>query len=179
MSTVSHPVFARLYRRMHAREDALGVTDQRCELLSGLSGKVVEVGCGDGANFPLYPTTVTEVVAVEPEPYLRAHAERAAASAPVPVTVIDGTAEHLPLTNASVDAAVASLVLCSVPDPLQAVAEIVRVLRPDGTVHFLEHVLADDPGLHEHSIGSRRCTHGLPAAADPTARPSTRCGKPG
>jgi SAM-dependent methyltransferase len=147
MSTVSHPIFARLYRRMHAREDALGVTDQRRELLSGLAGKVVEVGCGDGANFSLYPTTVTEVTAVEPESYLRSYAQRAAKSAAAPVRVVDGTADSLPLADGSTDAAVASLVLCSVTDPQQAVAEMVRVLRPGGTVHFLEHVLADDPHL--------------------------------
>ncbi|HEX7289529.1 MAG TPA: SAM-dependent methyltransferase, partial [Conexibacter sp.] len=68
--TVHHPLFARFYTHVLARNEPQELRDYRDELLAGLSGRVVEVGAGSGANFPHYPTTVTEVVAVEPEAYL-------------------------------------------------------------------------------------------------------------
>src|SRR5207249_4498434 len=85
---VKHPLFARLYPRMQRTAAKRGETAHRTRMLEGLHGRVVEVGAGHGANCPLYPTTVTEVVAVEPEPRLRADAERAASKAPVPITVV-------------------------------------------------------------------------------------------
>ena len=84
---------------------------------------------------------MTEVVAVEPEPTLRAAAEEAAADAPVPVRVVAGTADRLSVDDASADAAVASLVLCSVPDQRHALAELRRVLRPHSELRFYEHVI--------------------------------------
>ncbi|MEA2497213.1 MAG: hypothetical protein QOJ29_5124, partial [Thermoleophilaceae bacterium] len=104
---------------------------------------VVEVGPGIGSNFPHYPTAVTEVVAVEPEPYLRARSEAAAARAPVTVKVVEGVADRLPLEDGSVDAAVASLVLCSVPDQAVALAELHRVIRSGGELRFYEHVISN------------------------------------
>ena len=126
----------------------------RHRLLTGLTGRVVEVGAGNGLNFAHYPTSVTHVLAVEPEPHLRGLAERAAARADVPVEVIDGDASRLPLADASIDAAVTSLVLCSVTDLAQALAEIRRVLRPGGELRFFEHVGADTPWLAriQHSL---------------------------
>ena len=112
-------------------------------MLAGLSGRVIELGAGTGSNFACYPPTVREVVAVEPEPYLRAIARRAAARAPVPVDVRDAVAGALPLPDADCDAAVACLVLCSVPDPAAALAELRRVLRPGGELRFYEHVHAE------------------------------------
>lgn len=112
------------------------------ELLSGLSGRVVELGPGNGPTFPHYPPTVTEVVAIEPEPYLRGHAEAAAARAPVPVEVRAGVAERLPLPDGQFDAAVTCGVLCTVRDQAAALGELRRVLRPGGELRFLEHVRA-------------------------------------
>src|SRR5437870_8771804 len=89
-----------------------GGAEHRRELLAGASGQVIEIGAGTGLNFRHYPDTVTEVLAVEPEAYLRARAERAAQSAAVPVHVIAGTADALPAEDESFDVAVASLVLC-------------------------------------------------------------------
>ena len=141
-----HPIFARFYARLsQAIEPRTG--PYRRELLAGLRGRVLEVGAGNGLNFPHYPPTVTEVVAVEPEPHLRALAEEAATRAPVPVRVVPGTAEALPAPDASVDAAVASLVLCSVADQAAALAELYRVVRPGGELRFLEHLLAETPGF--------------------------------
>lgn len=146
MST-SRPVFARGYSRLRPVMDSNGLADHRRELVAGLTGRVLEVGCGDGGNFAHYPPQVTSVVAVEPEPFLRARARRLAASAPVPVEVVEGRAERLPVADAGVDAAVVSLVLCSVAHPPAALAELYRVLRPEGQLRFLEHVAADRGGL--------------------------------
>lgn len=123
-----------------------GQRDHRRELLAGLSGRVVEVGAGNGLNFPHYPPEVEEVIAVEPEAYLRARAREAAAAAAVRVRVVDGLAEALPLEDGSVDVGVVSLVLCSVPSQAAALAELRRVLRPSGELRFYEHVRSEVPG---------------------------------
>ena len=127
---------------IHAQRGATAIssgTGRR--LLKGLHGTVLEIGAGHGLNFPHYPTAVSEVIAVEPEPTLRARAVEAAVSAPVPVRVLAGVAHDLPLDDQSIDAAVASLVLCSVPDQQRALAELHRVLRPGGELRFYEHVI--------------------------------------
>ena len=140
---VKHPLFARVYGRIAPREDERGGAENRQELLAGLSGRVVEVGSGIGSNFAHYPETVTEVIAVEPEEYLRGKSEQSAARAPVPVRVMDGLADALPLEDESVDAGVASLVLCSVPDQAAALAELRRVIKPGGELRFYEHVVSN------------------------------------
>lgn len=127
--------------------EASGVAEHRQRLLAGLAGRVVEVGAGNGLNFSHYPNSVNEVVAVEPESYLRARAELAAHSAPVTILVVEGDAEHLPLEDQSVDAAVMSLVLCSVANQAASLHEILRVLRKGGELRFYEHVLAADSNL--------------------------------
>jgi ubiquinone/menaquinone biosynthesis C-methylase UbiE len=140
-----HPIFAPLYGRVAAYGERAGVAAHRDELLGGLTGRVIEVGAGSGLCFGHYPDSVTEVMATEPEPYLRHLAERAAARAPVPVRVIDSRTEQLPFDDGSFGAVVASLVLCSVRDPKKALAEMYRVLRPGGQFRFYEHVRSDDP----------------------------------
>jgi len=135
------PRFARMYMRSAANAEERGATDHRRRLLEGLSGTVVEIGAGHGLNFPLYPPEVKEVIAIEPEPTLRSQAEAAAKSATVPIHVVAGVADELPLEDASADAVVASLVLCSVPDQARAFVEIRRVLRPEGELRFYEHVI--------------------------------------
>jgi ubiquinone/menaquinone biosynthesis C-methylase UbiE len=138
---LARPRFARMYLKASRTAERRGATEHRHRLLEGLSGTVVELGAGHGLNFPHYPPTVTEVIAIEPEPTLRARATEAAASAAVPVRVIGGVADELPLEDESVDAAVASLVLCSVPDQDRALGELRRVLRPGGELRFYEHVI--------------------------------------
>jgi ubiquinone/menaquinone biosynthesis C-methylase UbiE len=139
VTDVRHPLFARFFDRL-SRTMEKEVGRYREEMLAGLSGRVVEVGAGNGINFSHYPSTVDEVIAIEPEPYLRARAEDAAKTVPIRVTVRAGVADALGLEDASVDAAVASLVLCSVPDQQRALAELRRVTRPGGELRFLEHV---------------------------------------
>ena len=138
----AHPHFARAYPVAAARADARGAAEHRRRLVAGLAGRVVEVGAGNGNNFAHYPSTVREVVAVEPEPTLRALATEAARRSRVPVTVIAALADDLPFADGDFDAAVVSLVLCSVPDQRRAVDELRRVLRPGGELRFYEHVIA-------------------------------------
>jgi ubiquinone/menaquinone biosynthesis C-methylase UbiE len=135
-----HPRFAKAYLRVATKAEARGVAAHRDELLADLAGVVCEVGAGPGLNFIHYPTSVTRVIAVEPEPTLREHALAVAGSAPVPVEIRDGTADALPVEDASCDAVVLSLVMCTVPHPAAALGEARRVLRSGGQVRFYEHV---------------------------------------
>jgi ubiquinone/menaquinone biosynthesis C-methylase UbiE len=137
-----HPVFARIYTKVAEISERRGGAEHRRRLLAGLSGRVIEIGAGTGANFSHYPTTVDEVVAVEPERYLRERAQQAAGGAPVPVSVVDGVGDRLPGEAQSFDAGVAALVLCTVPDQQATLAELYRVIRPDGELRFYEHVIA-------------------------------------
>ena len=137
---VDNPLFARVFHRFFGRDRGRGEADLRRELLASASGRVVEVGAGNGINFEHYPASVDELIAVEPEPYLRGQAERAAADARISVRVMPGTAAELDLAPGSADAVVVSGVLCSVPDPGEALAEFRRVLRPGGELRFYEHV---------------------------------------
>ena len=141
------PVFARIQARASAIEERRGGAERRRQLVHGLSGRVVEVGAGSGVSFAHYPPSVAELIAVEPEPALRARALRAAEDAPIPVRVLDGVAERLPLPDASVDAAVFAGVLCSVADPQRVLDEARRVLRPGGELRFYEHVVARNARL--------------------------------
>jgi len=135
---VHHPLFARFYAKLSvSSEQTIG--PHRDAMLAGLSGRVIEIGAGNGLNFAHYPPAVAEVVAIEPEPTLRRLAVTAARRADVPVDVVPGAAEALPAESEAFDAAVVSLVLCSVRDVARALAEAQRVLRPGGELRFFEH----------------------------------------
>jgi ubiquinone/menaquinone biosynthesis C-methylase UbiE len=139
-----HPIFARFFDRL-SRATEHEVSSHRDRLLAGLSGRVLEVGAGNGVNFGHYPPTVEKVVALEPEPFMRDKARHAATNAGVTVQIIDGAASRLPFESSSFDAAVASLVLCSVPELATALSEVRRVLKDGGELRFMEHVRADQP----------------------------------
>lgn len=139
---IRHPFFARLYSRISLVAERSGTAEHRDRLLAGLSARVIEIGCGNGLNFAHYPEGVTEIIAIEPEPFLRKEAEIAARTSAIPIHVIEGRAESLPVPDVSFDAAVVSLVLCSTSDPSLALKEIHRVLKPGGELRFYEHVAA-------------------------------------
>jgi protein-L-isoaspartate O-methyltransferase len=136
--TIDNPFFARVWTLL-SRHETEALKRLRRENLAGLSGRVLEVGAGTGTNFALYPDTVTEVVAVEPERRLAALAQEAAAAAPVPVTVSTDTVEQF-AAGEPFDAVVCSLVLCSVEEPEQVLRQLLLMLRPGGELRYVEHV---------------------------------------
>lgn len=140
-------MFAAGYDTFMAGPEKAVLRGHREALLGRVSGRVVEIGGGTGANLPFYGAGVEELVITEPEEPMARRLERKLAGHRLPARVVSAPAEALPLEDASFDFAVSTLVLCTVSDPSRALAEIHRVLRPDGQLIFLEHVLADDPRL--------------------------------
>jgi ubiquinone/menaquinone biosynthesis C-methylase UbiE len=137
---------ARCYDFFMDRMDRAGAAEHRRRLVEEAGGEVLEIGAGTGKNLPLY-RVAERVVALEPDPAMRARAHEAAREARVPVEVVEGDAMALPVGDASFDTVVFSLVLCTVPDVGRALGEARRVLRPGGTLRFYEHVRASDPRL--------------------------------
>lgn len=119
----------------------------RAETLRPARGRVLEIGFGTGLNLPHYPAGVEAIVAVEPNPGMQERARPRIAASPVPVEAIRGGAEAIPLADGSIDTAVSVLTLCTVADPLRALAELRRLLRPGGRLLLLEHGLAPDAGV--------------------------------
>jgi SAM-dependent methyltransferase len=142
----SHPCAAWVYNAITPLADRAGGSEHRALLLKSLAGRVIEIGCGQGRNFAHYPSPVTTVTALEPEPYLRRLALGAAGLARVRVEVIGAEGEELPFSDASFDAGVVSLVLCSVIEPGRALSELRRVIRPGGELRVYEHVRATTAG---------------------------------
>ena len=119
----------------------------RRRVCEGLAGDVVEIGFGSGLNIPFYPPAVTRVDAVEPADLAWKLADKrvAATSIPVQRSGLDG--QSLPFADDSYDAALSTLTLCTIPDVAAALGELRRVLKPGGTLHFVEHGLAPDEGV--------------------------------
>ena len=119
----------------------------RARVCEGLAGEVVELGFGSGRNLPFLPAQVTHLYAVEPSGVAvrLARPRLGTSAARVEVVGLDG--QRLPLRDASVDAALCTFTLCTLPDPVAAVREVRRVLRPGGRLHLLEHGRAPDEGV--------------------------------
>jgi ubiquinone/menaquinone biosynthesis C-methylase UbiE len=137
-------IVPRMTDKMLATRD---VMSHRQRVLDGLRGEVVEIGFGSGLNVPLYPAEVTTVYAVDPSLVGRALSAGRVAASPVPIQFVGLDGEDLPLDDASVDHALSTFTLCTIPDAARAVRELRRVLRPGGTFHFLEHGLCPDAGV--------------------------------
>jgi ubiquinone/menaquinone biosynthesis C-methylase UbiE len=125
-----------------AEADKDGLAELRSALVDALRGDILEVGAGSGAMFAYYGEGVS-VTAIEPDDEFRAGAEEAARAADVMIDVVPGAGESLPCPDASIDAVVASTVLCSVQSVKQTLAEFKRVLRPGGELRLLEHVRSE------------------------------------
>lgn len=132
--------FARFLERREQRRPDPGARELRRKLLAGLSGRVLEVGSGDGRSFEHYPRDVTTLLAVEPDPTARESAAERAGGAAVPIEIVGGVAERLPAEDGSVDAVVVMGLLCSVGDPAVVLRDVRRVLREGGELRFWEHV---------------------------------------
>lgn len=139
--------FALGYDFFFTRAERGGLRELRRATLSQASGRTLEVGAGSGLNHDLYPDAVTELVLTEPFGPMAAQLREKAATLDRPVTVVEAPAEALPFPDSSFDTVALTLVLCTVPEPERALAEIARVLKPGGRFLFLEHVRAEDPAL--------------------------------
>ena len=141
---------ARLYDAALAGAERRALRAWRRELLQDLEGTILEIGAGTGANLDTYGPAVGRLLLVEPDPAMQGRlASRAAAHGPARAVVVAATASRLPLRDRSVDAVVSTLVLCSVRSLDRALAEIRRVLSPEGRLHLIEHVAAR-PGTLLH-----------------------------
>jgi ubiquinone/menaquinone biosynthesis C-methylase UbiE len=135
----THRLFAALYDPMNRIVEKSWAGEHRRKLLEDLDGTVLEVGAGTGANLKYY-RKATKVVASEPDAAMRARLERRVHEATVPVEIVDAPADRLPFDDATFDAVVSTLVLCSVPGQQWTLAEIKRTLKPGGRFVFFEHV---------------------------------------
>ena len=119
----------------------------RRQVVGAAEGRVLEIGAGSGLNFPLYRATVSSVIGLEPSPELLRLARRRASAASVPVTLLDASAEEIPLATHSIDTVVTTWTLCTIPNASRALAEMRRVLKVGGALLFVEHGRAPEPGV--------------------------------
>lgn len=136
-------LLARVYDRMMAAPEEACLRTWRAELLAGVAGEVLEIGAGTGASLAAYGAGVSRLVLSEPDPAMRRQLEVAVTTSRPDATVVSAPAHALPLPDASFDVVASFLVLCSVADVRQTLAELRRVLRPQGRLVFLEHVAAE------------------------------------
>jgi ubiquinone/menaquinone biosynthesis C-methylase UbiE len=139
-----HPIHAALYDRLTRSAERKFLGAHRAWLAARATGRVLDLGAGTGANFP-YLGAGVEIVAAEPDPYMLERGRQRARTLGRTVTFLPDAAESLSLGSASVDAVLATLVLCTVDDMTRALAQIRQVLKPGGHLLFLEHVRLDHP----------------------------------
>jgi SAM-dependent methyltransferase len=138
-------LFAALYDRALKASEENGLGELRRALLADARGRVIEIGAGTGVNLDLYGDAVDDLTLTEPDPHMGAKLRERLRDRGDPAHHVAAPAEALPFPDDAFDTAVATLVLCTVPDPNAAIAELARVLKPGGHLLFMEHVRADDP----------------------------------
>jgi SAM-dependent methyltransferase len=141
-TTINHPIFSTLYVLLfRGLAESYFMGPMRQDTAGKASGVVLEVGAGNGLNFPYYdPAKVERVEATEPDVTMLRNARNHIKNARVPVHLMQAAAESIPFADATFDSAVVTLVFCSVDDPLRGFREVMRVLKPGGTLYMLEHV---------------------------------------
>ena len=140
-------IFAASYDRMSRKSEEAGLRALRRGLLAEAGGRVLEIGGGTGANLAFYDGSIESLVITEPEATMLRRLQRKAQEQAPLARVLQAPAEQLPFEDESFDTVVSTLVLCGVDDPVRALREAHRVLRPGGRLLFIEHVLSDDPQL--------------------------------
>lgn len=140
-------LFALGYDSVARSAEKAGIAEMRSRLLSQAQGRTVEIGAGTGVNVVHYPEAVTELVLTEPDRHMAAKLRRKLEESGRAADVVEASGESLPFGDASFATVVATLVLCSAPEPAAVLDEIARVLEPGGRFLFLEHVRSEDPGL--------------------------------
>jgi ubiquinone/menaquinone biosynthesis C-methylase UbiE len=141
-----HRIFAAVYNMLFAGLEKAGLADKRRALLAGARGATLELGAGTGHNLEHYPAAVARLVLTEPDPHMAKRLRaQVAESDRINVEVVEAGAESLPFGPDEFDTVVATLVLCTVPDPGAVLSEVARVLKPDGRLLFMEHVRAHSP----------------------------------
>jgi ubiquinone/menaquinone biosynthesis C-methylase UbiE len=145
--SVLPPILDLIMRQKHLAKYRRGV-------VAAARGRVLEIGVGSGLNFPFYGKQVELVYGIDPSPGLLAIARRRAAALAVPVELLLGSANAIPLAGDTVDTVVMTWTLCSIPDPQAALREMHRVLKPSGILCFVEHGLSPDPSVErwQHRI---------------------------
>lgn len=128
------------------RFDELGLRETRREALAAAAGRTLEIGSGTGCNVPLYPGAVEELILAEPDAHMQKALRRRIEEEKASVAdVVQAPAERLPFEDSSFDCVTCTMVLCTVPEPMEALVEIARVLKPGGSFLFMEHVRSEDP----------------------------------
>ena len=150
----------------------------RRALVSLARGSVLELGAGTGLNLDLYPDGLDRLVMAEPEPNMVKRLEQRRERLGRRAEIVRAAAEALPFADDTFDTVVSTMVLCTVPDPTRALDEVRRVLRPDGSLLFVEHVRSDDPGLPVGRTAFTARGTALPTAATAIVRPPTFCAAP-
>jgi ubiquinone/menaquinone biosynthesis C-methylase UbiE len=125
------------------------LTPYRERVIGAAEGRVLEIGAGSGLNLPLYPAATREVLALEPSLRLIRMAQDTSSKTSTKVAFIEAIAEAIPIPEHSIDAVVMTWVLCSIPNARQALAEMRRVLKPDGQLLFVEHGRASEPSVNK------------------------------
>ncbi len=120
---------------------------ERQSALAETQGHVLEVGFGNGLNLRHYPDAVHDIVGIDPSPMADRLARKEVSRYGKPVAIHTGSAEAMPFENATFDTVTMTWTLCTIPDPQLALAEIKRVIKPDGRLHFVEHGRSPDPGV--------------------------------